>query len=563
MVSDPTLDLSALDGSNGFTINGIDAYDGSGYSVSEAGDVNGDGIDDIIIGARYAAPNDTYSAGESYVVFGSQNGFDPTLDLSALDGNNGFTINGNDAYDLSGFSVNAAGDINGDGIDDIIIGAVAADPNGNLSAGESYVVFGSQKGFDATLDLSTLDGKNGFTINGIDPSDNSGVFVSEAGDINNDGIDDLVIGAFIADPNGNENAGEGYVVFGSQKGFDATLDLSTLDGNNGFTINGIAPEDRAGLSISNAGDINDDGIDDLVIGAFQADPNGNTDEGESYVVFGSQSFSSSLDLSALDGSNGFTIEGLNADDNLGFSVSSAGDINDDGIDDIILGAVGAAPNNVTGAGESYVIFGSTEEFGSSFDLSTIDGSNGLIIKGIDLNDESGNSVSGAGDINGDGIDDIIIGANYADPNGNTDAGESYVVFGFSSDRNLDGGNGKDTLNGAGGNDTLDGGNGKDVLFGAGGDDLLFGGNGKDTLDGGVGNDTLEGGNGKDLFVIAAGEGTDTINDFGRGADLIGLADGLTFDELSFAGNKILFGRETLATLNVSAENLSECDFTVV
>src|SRR4028119_2178649 len=182
----PTFNLSALNGSNGFAINGIADGDSSGYSVSSAGDVNGDGFDDLIIGAYSADPNGITYAGQSYVVFGSNSGFSAGLDLSALNGSNGFAINGIAANDLSGFSVSSAGDVNGDGIDDLIIGARSADPNGISDAGQSYVVFGSNSGFGAGLDLSTLNGSNGFAINGIAVGDNSGSSVSSAGDVNGD-----------------------------------------------------------------------------------------------------------------------------------------------------------------------------------------------------------------------------------------------------------------------------------------------------------------------------------------------------------------------------------------
>ena len=113
----------------------------------------------------------------------------------------------------------------------------------------------------------------------------------------------------------------------------------------------------------------------------------------------------------------------------GWSVSGTGDINGDGIDDLIIGAWGAEPNGKSRAGETYVVFGSNEEFAASFNLSTLDGSNGIVFNGIDSRDYSGWSVSGAGDINGDGIDDLIIGAFFADPNDKSKAGETYVVFG--------------------------------------------------------------------------------------------------------------------------------------
>src|SRR4028118_784786 len=166
--------------------------------------------------------------------------FGPTFNLSTLNGSNGFAINGIAVGDGSGFSVSSAGDVNGDGFDDVIIGAVSADPNGISGAGQSYVVFGSNSGFGAGLNLWDLNGSNGFAINGIAASDSSGSSVSSAGDVNGDGFDDLIIGADAADPNGIDIAGQSYVVFGSNSGFSAGLNLSDLNGSNGFAINGIA-----------------------------------------------------------------------------------------------------------------------------------------------------------------------------------------------------------------------------------------------------------------------------------------------------------------------------------
>ncbi|MBW4458773.1 MAG: integrin alpha [Nodosilinea sp. WJT8-NPBG4] len=215
--------------------------------------------------------------------------FDPVLNLSTLNGSNGFVINGIDAGDLSGFSVSNAGDINNDGIDDLIIGASDADPNGNSNAGESYVVFGGATvGSSGSLNLSDLNGSNGFVVNGINQGDSLGRSVSSAGDINNDGIDDLIIGAFIADPNGTRSAGESYVIFGGATvGSGGSLNLSTLNGSNGFVIEGIGEGDTLGLSARSAGDINNDGIDDLIVGANLADPNGVSEACSPHCLFSS------------------------------------------------------------------------------------------------------------------------------------------------------------------------------------------------------------------------------------------------------------------------------------
>lgn len=431
-----SLELSELDGSNGFAINGINDDDFFGLSVSAAGDINSDGIDDLIIGAPGAQANDKVFAGSSYIVFGSTTAVaGGNLKLSELDGSNGFVINGVNAYDFSGSSVSAVGDINGDEFDDLIIGAKGSDPNDKAFAGASYVVFGGAGvGTSGSLELSEFDSSNGFVINGIDPYDYSGLSVKAAGDINDDGFDDLIIGAPGADPNDKPLAGESYVIFGGiEMDQVGSLELSALDGNNGFVIQGIDAYDQIGFSISRAGDINNDGIDDLIIGASVADSNGNFYAGESYVVFGDAELGAlgNLDLSALDGNNGFVIQGVDTEDLLGSSVSAAGDINNDGIDDLIIGAEGADPDGNNIAGEVYIVFGGVGLGTSgSLDLSVLDGSNSFVLlNGIDAGDLSGSSVSGIGDINNDGIDDLIVGASTADPHGKEIAGESYVVFG--------------------------------------------------------------------------------------------------------------------------------------
>ena len=154
--TDGVLELPALDGTNGFTLTGIDRADWSGFSVSSAGDVNGDGYDDLIIGARFADLNGERFAGESYVVYGgaSAPGTGGVFELSALDGANGFTLTGVDPGDQSGRAVSSAGDVNGDGYDDLFIGAPLAEPHGERGAGEAYVVYGGATGTESTVPVT-------------------------------------------------------------------------------------------------------------------------------------------------------------------------------------------------------------------------------------------------------------------------------------------------------------------------------------------------------------------------------------------------------------------------
>ena len=553
--TDGVLDLSTLDGTNGFTLTGISELDDSGISVSSAGDVNGDGYDDLIIGAsgvgnvqgeydRFPGP------GEAYVVYGGATGVDLVLDRSTLDGTRGFALTGIDDGDELGLPVSSAGDVNGDGYDDLIISANEASPNGDSLAGETYVVYGgaSAPGTGGVLDLSTLDSTSGLILNGIDEDDQSGTSVSSAGDVNGDGYDDLIIGAYGGDPNEYTNAGETYVIYGGANapGTGGELDLSALDGRNGFILNGIDRLDRSGGSVSSAGDVNGDGYDDLIIGAYNADPNGDSRAGETYVVYGGASAPGTggrFNLSALDGTNGFILNGIDEDDLSGWSVSSAGDVNGDGYDDLIIGARDADPNEDSAAGETYVVYGgaSAPGTGGRFNLSALDGTNGFILTGVDMFDNTGFSVSSAGDVNGDGYDDLIIGAYGGDPNGDSNAGETYVVYG--------GATGTEsvvpvTAQGTAAVDNFTGNAGADSFTGIATDDVVRGGAGDDNtsvtaldfaaVDGGTGQDTLIlNGAGLSLDLTGAGHASvDSVEVFdlsGTGSNTLVLDAQAVFD----------------------------------
>ncbi len=545
----------------GFVINGQGACDNSGYSVSNAGDVNGDGLSDLIVGAPNGDPGNNADVGRSYVVFGKVD--TNAIALSSIaNGTGGFVINGSYARDLSGRSVSNAGDVNGDGLSDLIISAPSPDTNfgrnyvvfgktdtapinlshitngsggfvingqsvgfksdwaissagdidgdglsdliigvndSNSNAGRSFLIFGKKN--TSSIELTNVaNGTGGFVINGQCISDQSGKSVSNAGDVNGDGLADLIIGALYS----LDSAGRSYLVFG--KTDSNAIDLSNIaNGSGGFVINGQEGGNRggnSGSSVSNAGDVNGDGLADLIIGApfFLPSGNGNGWSGSSYLVFGKKN-TSPIDLSNIaNGSGGFVIKGQCAERS-SFSVSDAGDVNGDGLADLIIGA----PYNQIPAGlysgRSYVVFGKTNT--DSVELSNIaNGSGGFVINGQCYGDYSGWSVSSAGDVNGDGLADLIVGAPYNDLAINhPDCGRSYVIFGKTNTAPV---NLSDIVNPVGNAHLVISNTptpNDDTWAGSSANEIILGGAGNDTLTGNGGADVLYGGSGNDILVL--------------------------------------------------------------
>ena len=224
-------------------------------------------------------------AGNSYVIYGQQGGYLYPIDLDSLNANEGVIIQGA-AGDQSGWSVSSAGDFNGDGFNDVIVGAFAANPLGRQIAGNSYIIYGQQGGYLYPIDLASLNSTQGVIIEGGNPGDQSGGSVSSAGDFNGDGLSDVIVGAENASPLGRSQAGSSYVIYGQQGGYLYPIDLGSLNANEGVIIEGAATNDTSG-SVSSAGDFNGDGLSDVIVGAREASPLARTQAGASYVIYGS------------------------------------------------------------------------------------------------------------------------------------------------------------------------------------------------------------------------------------------------------------------------------------
>ncbi|MFN8121542.1 MAG: choice-of-anchor C family protein [Thermoleophilia bacterium] len=386
----------------------------------DVGDVNGDGLHDILVRANTASPAGRSNAGSAWIVFGSATA--KTVDLASL-GTNGYQIMGASSGDNFGQTGLSMGDVNGDGLADVAIGARNASNNGRASSGSVYVIFG--KSTTTTIDTASL-GSNGYRIDGAASNTYFGSRIG-TGDVNGDGKVDVLAGASGEDNNGRNNSGSVYVVFG--KSDTTTIDAASL-GTKGRRIDGAVAGDQIGVSLPGGADINNDGYADIVMSSPYADRNGRTDSGSTWVVFGGTS-TTTLDLASITSGQGFRIDGATAGDGLG-NIGPIGDIDDDGFEDIAITASSAGYNGRSSSGSLFIVRGGT----STADVDLAGTYNGFRIDGAAASD--GLSFGwAAGDIDGDGYPDILLGASGADNNGRTNSGSSYVVFGGSLGSNID------------------------------------------------------------------------------------------------------------------------------
>jgi hypothetical protein len=472
-------------------ISGPSAGAHGGYSIASVGDVNGDGFNDLVIGAPGAGNNGRAGSGSAYVVFGKPSF--GSIDLGSL-GSNGFRIDGAAAGDALGTSVAAAGDVNGDGLMDVLVGAPGADPSARLGAGAAYVVYGRPQG--TPIDLTALGGR-GYRIDGAYAGAEAGTSVANAGDVNGDGrldqaigmpatsslapvqgaaavsygiatdptqlagahvdladplavaytvqgqiagdllgasvagigdltgdgVPDLLVGAPQDGAPDRPGAGAAYVVAGRNDG-------SAVPATSAATLELLGPAAGAhtGAVVTGIGDIDADGRPDLAVGSWGATAGGRAGNGVVDVVTSLPSAPGPIDLAHGIGNLGFRIVGALPSDLTGWSVAGGGDVDGDGLPDLLVGAFGASPAGAASGGTATLIPGHPGLAGSTIDL-------GLHASGFEAD---GTAQMGAGsavavaDVNGDGHADVIVGAADASPSGRAGAGQVFVQFGYGA-----------------------------------------------------------------------------------------------------------------------------------
>ncbi len=366
-------------------LKGEGAQEYAGAAVSSAGDMNGDGNADLLIGAYRNSDNGQY-AGAAYVVYGAPSG---EVDLA----NAPIEVYGESAYSKLGYAVSAAGDVNYDGYADLLLGA-NEDSGSYSTAGAAYLMLGPISG--------STGAATGTKLSGVAASNEAGTSVVGGGDVNNDNYSDVIVGA-----HGNSNnRGQVYLWYGPISN-SASLDAGDV------VISGVTANDHVGYDMALAGDTNGDGYSDFIVGAY-GDDDGGSGAGAAYLFQGPLS-SGSILVSTAD----VKYVGEAAGDHAGWSVAGVNDVNGDGNEDVVVGSYGYDDSGNSSAGAAYLMNSNGQS--GSVDLSVADAR----FIGEGNNHRAGYTVAGMGDMEGDGWADILVASPWAD----NKAGRVYLIYG--------------------------------------------------------------------------------------------------------------------------------------
>jgi hypothetical protein len=405
-----------------FTVTGEDNGDWTAYFASPAGDVNGDGLFDFLVGAPmagnkvcpYPDPNDCpglpKGEGRGYLVLGKPENEWPTFPMNLFDAEAAFL--GCDINSMTSRQLYTAGDVNGDGYDDMLFSGWKC---GGLYKGKTYLILGKPEA-DWGRDYD-LDTASDASFLGEYDWDFSSYYTATAGDVNGDGFDDILIASTHNDEGGDDN-GQIYLILGKAEA-DWGLDYPLANADASFI--GEDPGDRIGRAIVGVGDVNNDGFEDFMIGSVSSD-DGAVDAGETYLFLGRAAADWGMDFPI--GSADASFVGTGPGDESGRRMAGTGDVNGDGFDDFIIGG-SKNDDNGPDSGKAYLFLGNASaDWGSDYSLGLAD----AIFVGEERRDQAGRRVSGAGDPNNDGYADFLIGAPHNSRNGEA-SGTAYLIYG--------------------------------------------------------------------------------------------------------------------------------------
>jgi hypothetical protein len=368
------------------------------------GDLDGDGFDDFVIGAPGSLPGQPGIPfpGAAYVFYGGDERLAGTMSLADADAK----LLGESVLDLVGLSVAGAIDLDADGFEDLVLSGSGNDAAGG-AAGAVYVFYGGKQRLSGTTSVAVADGK----LVGA-PGDVAGFRLDRAGDVDGDGSHDLVIGATAQTALGGSGVGSTYFFYGSKSRLSGTLSLPAAAAR----LIGEEPDDRPGFGQAGAGDLDNDGFDDLIVGADLEDTAG-TSAGAAYLFYGGEDrLRETVSLSTADAK----LIGEAAGDRAGFDVTIAGQLDGGPFDDLVVGAFGHSGST----GAAYVFLGHKKRLSGAFSLAAADAK----LVGEAQGDLAGFAVGPAGDVNADTRQDLMVGAMQND-DGGPNAGAVYVLFG--------------------------------------------------------------------------------------------------------------------------------------